>query len=42
MEIFCFKKIKASKLFNLYDNYPQIKINISIKKMMSKRITRDD
>ena len=36
LEIFYFKKIKASKLFDLYDKYPQIKINIPIKKMMNK------
>jgi len=38
LEIFHFKKIKASKLFNLYDKYPQIKINIPIKKIMNKNL----
>ena len=40
LEIFYFKKIKASKLFDLYDKYPQIKINIPIKKMINKELQR--
>ena len=40
LEIFYFKKIKASKLFYLYDKYPQIKINIPIKKMINKELQR--
>ena len=40
LEIFYFKKIKASKLFDLYDNCPQIKINIPIKKMINKELQR--
>ena len=38
MEIFYFKKVQASKLFALYDKYPQIKNNIPIKKIMNKRL----
>ena len=38
LEIFYFKKIEASKLFNLYDKYPQIKINIPIKKKMNTKL----
>ena len=40
LEIFYFKKIKASKLFDLYDKCPQIKINIPIKKMINKELQR--
>ena len=40
LEIFYFKKIKASKLFDLYDECPQIKINIPIKKMINKELQR--
>ena len=40
LEIFYSKKIKASKLFDLYDKYPQIKINIPIKKMINKELQR--
>ena len=40
LEIFYFKKIKASKLFDLYDKSPQIKINIPIKKMINKELQR--
>ena len=40
LEIFYFKKIKASKLFDLYDKYPQININIPIKKMINKELQR--
>ena len=32
IEIISAEKIKASKIFNLYDKYPQIKINLPIKK----------
>ena len=32
LEIFYFKKVQASKLFALYDKYPQIQNNIPIKK----------
>ena len=38
LEIFYFKKIQASKLFALYDKYPQIKHNIPIKKIMNKSL----
>jgi len=38
LEIFYFKKIKASKLFNLFAKYPQKKINIPIKKIMNKKL----
>ena len=40
LEIFYFKKIKASKLFDLYDKCPQININIPIKKMINKELQR--
>jgi len=40
LEIFYSKKIKASKLFALYDKCPQIKINIPIKKMINKELQR--
>ena len=38
LEIFYFKKVKASKLFALYDKYPQIKIDIPLKKIMNKKL----
>ncbi len=40
LEIFYFKKIKASKLFDLYDKCPQTKINIPIKKTINKELQR--
>ena len=36
LEILYLKKIKASKLFDLYDKFPQNKINIPVKKMMNR------
>jgi len=38
LEIFCFKKVKASKLFALYDRCPQINFDIPIKKIMNKKM----
>ena len=38
LEIFYFKKVQASKLFALYDQHPQIKIDIPIKKKMNKKL----
>ena len=38
LEIFYLKKVKASKLFALYDKYPQIKIDIPLKKIMNKKL----
>lgn len=36
-EFLCNQNIKASKLFDLYEDYPQIKKNISINKKISKK-----
>ena len=38
LEIFYLKKTKASKFFNIYDPYPQIKIDIPIKRTMNKML----